>query len=145
MLLQRVHNPRPSAPVHLPGEVAWVTLGNYLESGPRCRSKMRPAIILQPCGGQHVIAGLTTRATTIDGRPRPRILTPENLGLDARPSFLWSSRPSYLSRLDVRYHAGWIDFDTAELIVRHMNLAAFIYADLLRAAAHARRLPALPR
>ena len=127
------------------GEVVWGSVGNYLEAGAECRSKTRPAIILAVSECQHMIAGLTTRAHTIDGEARQPITTVASLGLDGRNSFLWSPRPSFLCRLDVRSHAGWIDFETAELVSHYMNLPRTIFVDLLRAAARARRSPLNPR
>jgi hypothetical protein len=147
MLKQYVPRRDDSAPLHRPGEVVIVGLGNYLEAGRRCSRKDRPAIILGVCDGQHFIAGLTTRPHCLTtGAPRHELPDPGIIGLNpARPSYLWSSRPSRICRLDVRRHVGWIDLETVEFLSRRMHLSPRVYTDLLRAAVIARQSPRSPR
>lgn len=147
MLKQYVPHHHDDAPLHEPGEVVIVTLGNYLEAGEGCRSKTRPGIILATSDCQHWIAGLTTKAVAVtSGMPRPEVPHPGEIGLDSgRRSFLWSPRPARVCRLDVRQHLGWIDFDTAELLSQWMRLPPRTFTALLRAAARARRFTSKPR
>lgn len=77
MLKQLVVSPDGGRPLHSVGEVVLVTLGNYLEAGPQCRPKMRPAIILRPGECQHDILGLTTKSHSItSGAARPELPLP---------------------------------------------------------------------
>lgn len=113
---------RPSRPRHLPGEVVWVTLGNYREN-PDADGKMRPVVILDATNGQHVVAGLTTQAHyATTGEARVELPTAPICGLNGKPSFLWATRPARVSRLDVRTHAGWADDSLIDAIASHMEV-----------------------
>jgi len=113
---------RPARPLHLPGEVVWVSLGNYLEErNPTC--KMRPAVILDCGAGQHWVAGLTTQARyATTGHARVAVPLAESAGLDGRPTYLWARRPTRMCRLDVRTHAGWADEPLIDTIAAHMDV-----------------------
>jgi hypothetical protein len=113
---------RPARPLHLPGEVVWVSLGNYREN-PVAVGKMRPVVILHATDCQHRIAGLTTQpqhATT--GEARVAVPTGALCGLDGRPTYLWARRPTWVCRLDVRTHAGWADEPLIDTIAGHMDV-----------------------
>jgi hypothetical protein len=113
---------RPARPLHLPGEVVWVSLGNYREN-PANNGKMRPAVILDAGAGQHRIAGLTTQAHYAStGTARVRVPIAECCGLCGRPNYLWGRRPSWISRLYVRTHAGWVDEAFIDTIAAHMDV-----------------------
>lgn len=122
MITHVVKADRPYRPLHLPGEIVWVRLGNYLEErNPTC--KVRPVVILEPGDGQHLVAGLTTQpvyATT----GLPRIVAPKTptCGLCGKPSYLWARRPARICRLDVRTHAGWADEALIDTIAAHMDV-----------------------
>lgn len=123
MMTQRVvRADRPGRPRHLPGEIVWATLGNYREN-PDAHGKMRPVVILDAADGQHVIAGLTTQAHyATTGEARVAVPTTAACGLDGKPSFLWAMRPTRVSRLDVRTHAGWADESLIDAIATHMKV-----------------------
>jgi hypothetical protein len=120
MITHVVKADRPTRPLHLPGEIVWVSLGNYLEEHrPTC--KMRPAVIVDTGPGQHWVAGLTTQPT-YSTTGRPRIVAPKSpgCGLCGKPSYLWARRPTRICRLDVRTHAGWADELLIDTIAAHM-------------------------
>lgn len=124
-----VVTPHPDRPRHATGEIVWATVGNYLEHRD-ARCKIRPAVILRAGCGQHWIAGLTTQAVCkMTGHAR--VIVPVNnvCGL-CGSSYLWSTRPSRLSRIDVRSHLGWIDTAVLEVLREHMNLPWHIRTDL---------------
>jgi hypothetical protein len=113
---------RPSRPRHLPGEIVWVTLGNYLEER-NATAKMRPVVILNACNGQHWVAGLTTQAHyATTGSHRIRVPKSPCCGLCGKASYLWGRRPTRVSRLDVRTHAGWADAALIDAIAAHMDV-----------------------
>lgn len=120
MITHVVRLDRPSRPLHLPGEVVWVSLGNYLEErNPTC--KLRPAVILDAGAGQHRVAGLTTQAQyATTGLPRIAVPIGESSGLDGRATYIWARRPSWVCRLDVRTHAGWADKPLIDTIAANM-------------------------
>lgn len=127
--------PHPARPRHATGEIVWATVGNYIEKRSAV-PKMRPVVILRPGDCQHWIAGLTTQATSkTTGQPRVMLPIDHRCAL-CGTSFLWSSRPSYLCRLDVRTHIGWAGHDVLNVIERHMRLPWHVLAEL-RAAADA--------
>lgn len=120
MITHVVRLDRPGRPRHLPGEVVWVSLGNYLEqSNPTC--KVRPVVILDAGAGQHRVAALTTQAQyATSGLPRIAVPNPPCCGLCGKPSYLWARRPSWVCRLDVRTHAGWADEALIDTIAANM-------------------------
>ena len=147
MLKQHVcRSDRPFA-FHEPGEVVLINFGNYLEAGADCQRKARPAILLRPSECQHAFAGLTTKPHYLtSGDARPALPASESLGLDAATSYLWSSRVSFISRLDVQKHLGWVDHAVVEFLSRHMHLDPITVATLYRAATiHGCTSPGLPR
>jgi hypothetical protein len=122
MITHVVKADRPSRPLHLPGEIVWVSLGNYREN-PAAVGKMRPVVILQSTDCQHRIAGLTTQAHyATTGEARVAAPVPQCCGLCGKPSYLWARRPTRLCRLDVRSHAGWADEPLIDTIARHMDV-----------------------
>lgn len=99
-------------PQHAVGEVVWADFGNYIEGGAATRTKRRPLILLRPTQCQHAAAGLTTQSRcVINGEQRLLVPAGRSLGL-LSVSYLWSSRPCYISRMLVRQHAGWVDRET---------------------------------
>ncbi len=137
MLRQYVPVRHRNAPQHQPGEVVLITFGNYLEKGAACSPKVRPAILLQVSDCQHLMAGLTTQATCkTTGAARPELHDALAIGLDGRrASYLWSPRPSYVCRMDVCQHLGWIDRRTVEFLVHHLRLDQFTLASLWQTTA----------
>ena len=147
MLKQHVcHSDRPIV-FHEPGEVVLADFGNYLEAGADCRRKARPVILLRPSLCQHAFAGLTTKPQYLTtGDARPVVPAAASMGLDGKTSHLWSSRPSYVSRLDVRKHLGWVDHEVVDFLARHMHLDAITLGMLWRSAsAHGCGSPRRPR
>ena len=147
MLKQYVPRSDRSVALHEPGEVVLARLGNYLEERDTCRPKVRPCIILRSGDCQHLCTGLTTRPeykTSGDARPRlPRCPT---AGLHTSPSFLWSDRPSFICRLDVIKHLGWVDHELVDFLTRYLNLDSLTTGVLWRAATvHTFTPPNLPR
>lgn len=130
---QHTHRPSNRRVLHAPGEVILAGIGNYLEN-PDADRKARPAVILRPGTCQHLVAGLTTQefyATT--GERRTPIPNHEACGLDAE-GYLWSRRPSRLSRLDAIHHIGWADLALVRAIAETMDVPADVFAELWRAA-----------
>jgi len=135
----RVHS-HPAAPRHQLGEVVLASFGNYLEAGAACRPKLRPVILVSVGDCQHKIAGLTTQPHyKIEGTARPELTLSPVMGLNGRRSYLWSHRVSFISRLDLRRHLGWIDCGIVSLLAEHMHLDAITLA-ILWQAVHARTL-----
>jgi len=119
---------------HAAGELVWANVGNYIEN-PACRGKFRPVVILQATDCQHLIAGLTTRGVAKGtGWARPRICLGSSCLL-LKESYLWSARPSWLSRLDVGAHIGWVSPEAVEAIARHMRVPAHVIFVLRQVAA----------
>lgn len=128
---------RDDRPLHAPGEVVWCDLGNYLEGGSKAKGKMRPMVILRSMSCQHAAAGLTTRSKcVISGESRIMIPHCERLGLNGKPTFIWGPRIAYISRINVRSHAGWVTRDAVFLLREAMPDAIDrqIFADLWAAA-----------
>ena len=134
-------------PHHEPGEVVLATFGNFLESAGDCTPKPRPVILLRTSDCQHAFAGLTTKPQYLtSGEPRPLLPQSDALGLDGKPSFLWSSRAAFITRIDVRRHLGWIDHPVVEFLAEHMLLDTSTFSMLWRAASmHALTTPRHPR
>lgn len=146
MLKQYVCGATASSVRHLPGEVALANFGNYLEAGVQCRRKVRPVILLRASDCQHTFAGLTTQPnyqTTTE--PRPMLPRCSSAGLTRFPSYLWSPRPAFISRLDLQKHLGWIDHQVVEFLAKHMNLDGFTIAMLYETASRALQQTQSPR
>ena len=136
--------PSPSRVIHAPGEIILAAIGNFLEN-PAAERKPRPAIVLSSGECHHFIIGLTTQPKhKTTGNQRAAFPNPTACGLD-RSGFLWSSRPTQLSRLDALKHLGWIDQETVKVMASIMKLSSAIFIDLWRAAEkhHPRRCHAL--
>lgn len=122
-------------PFHQPGEVVLASYGNFLEARERCSKKLRPVILLKTSQGQHLFAGLTTKPRYItSGERRPVLPKPACLGLDEKLSHLWSSRPAFVCRLDVRKHLGWIDKTVVLFLAQHMKIDSITVSILWNAA-----------
>jgi hypothetical protein len=135
MLRQHIRSHDYPYPEHQPGEVVLATFGNHLEQNHGCDRKIRPVILLRTSDAQHMFAGLTTRPCyRTTGEARPVLPKPPCMGLDDKVSFLWSPRPAFVCRLDVRKHLGWIDRTIAMFLADHMNLDLFTLALLWHAA-----------
>jgi len=147
MLRQQIRCADYPYPFHEPGEVVLAAFGNFLEERERCERKIRPVILLRSTAGQHMFAGLTTRSHyTTTGQPRPVLPKPACLGLDGRLSHLWSRRPAFVSRLDVRRHLGWIDRTVVLFLADHMNIDRYTVSVLWKAATtHGDDPPPKPR
>jgi len=140
MLKQYVPYRHPAAPRRQLGEVLLVNLGNYLEAGVSCRPKERPAIIVALGDCSHRIVGLTTKShSRTSGEPRPEILTSDGMGLIGGRSYLWSPRPSFICRRDLRRHLGRIDRDTVMFLADHVNIDRLTLTALWQAV-HARTI-----
>jgi hypothetical protein len=123
MLRQHIPSDDFPYPFHQPGEVVLAAFGNYLEARERCTRKVRPIILLRTSQTQHIFAGLTTQPRYLTTRePRPVLPKPACLGLDGRLSHLWSPRPAFVSRLDLRRHLGWVDHEVVRFLARHLAL-----------------------
>lgn len=147
MLKQHVRRSGSPSVFHEPGEVVLAKLGNYLEERDTCRPKLRPCIILRSGECQHVCTGLTTRPQyKTSGDTRPRLPPCPTTGLREVASFLWSDRPSFICRLDVKKHLGWVDHELVDFLARSMNLDGYTLGLLWHAATlHACTTPNLPR
>jgi hypothetical protein len=134
-------------PQHQPGEVVLAAFGNYLETRERCHRKVRPVILLRTSMTQHMFAGLTTKPTyQTTSEPRPVLPKPACLGLDGKLSHLWSARPAFVSRIDLRRHLGWIDHAVVAFLAAHMDLDDHTLQVLYRAATiHGDGPPRKPR
>lgn len=134
-------------PFHQPGEVVLAAYGNFLEARERCVRKLRPVILLRTSHGQHLFAGLTTRPRYMtSGEDRPALPKPACLGLDDKLSYLWSPRPAFVCRLDVRRHLGWIDRTVVLFLAKHMHIDSLTVSVLWKAAReHSDDLPNKPR
>ena len=131
----RYHAHRPSIDrvLHVPGEVILAGVGNFLED-PHADRKPRPVVVLRAGECQHLVAGLTTQARYGTTRERrAAIPNPEACGLD-REGFLWSRRPSHLSRIDAIRHIGWVDLALVRTIAETMDVPADVFGELWRAA-----------
>lgn len=127
--------PDPRCPRHGVGEVVWATFGNYIEN-LGADGKMRPVVILRAGDCQHWVAGVTTQPRYKgDGQARVAVPLHRTCSL-CRQSFLWSPKPTYLCRLDVRSHIGWIGHDVIDVIANYMRLPWHVLAEL-RAGANA--------
>lgn len=85
---------------------------------PQSLGKLRPMILLGCRDGcQWKTMGLTTNPTYLDGRPRTPIPNPAELGLTGQ-GFLWGSRLTRISVLDLYAHIGWASKEVLELIDR---------------------------
>jgi len=123
----------PTRVIHKPGEIILAAVGNFLED-PAAERKPRPAIVLSSGDCQHLIVGLTTQPKhKTTGMQRPAFPNPTACGLD-RSGYLWSPRPTRLSRLDALKHLGWIDHETVKVMASTMKLSSAIFTDLWRAA-----------
>lgn len=119
---------------HAVGEVVWATVGNFLEDRD-CNRKLRPVVILQPWPCQHHIVGLTRQARCKgNGELRSVMPTRGICGL-CGTSFLWSPRPSRISRLDVRSHIGWVNHAMVDVIERDVWCRDHVVDALRRVAA----------
>lgn len=147
MLKQYVPQASADLAFHQPGEVVLADYGNFLEAGMSCDRKTRPVILLRTSDCQHMFAGLTTKSCYLTtGGERPLLPRSPSTGLNARPSHLWSSRPAFVSRLDIRRHLGWVDHEIVEFLAKHMNLDAITIGMLWRSASiHTCGLPRNPR
>lgn len=118
---------------HAVGEIVWAAVGNFLEDRD-CTRKLRPVVILQPRPCQHHIVGLT-RQGRCKGNGEPRSVMPTRgiCGL-CGTSFLWSPRPSRISRLDVRSHIGWVNHELVDVIERDVWCRAHVVDALRRVA-----------
>ena len=142
-MLQWTRRERASRPRHEAGEVVLADLGNYLEAaedGRSCQPKMRPVILLRIGDCQHLVAGLTTQSRHLTtGAARPLVPASDSMGLLVT-SFLWSDRPSRISRINVRRHVGWVDRAVVEFLADHFPtvVAGGTFTSLWQAAvAHA--------
>jgi hypothetical protein len=111
---------RPARPRHLPGEIVWATVGNYLEDR-EAEQKMRPVVILEVRDGQHVVAGLTSKPHYATSG-YPRVPVPASSCPRGGPGYLWARSPSRLCRIDIRVHAGWADEALIDCIAAHMDV-----------------------
>jgi len=118
---------------HAAGEIVLGALGNFLEN-PNADRKTRPVVILRSGNCQHLAVGLTSkgvyRTTGVSRRPVPN---PIGCGLFG-PGFLWGSRPSRISRIDIRKHLGWVDQALVEVIAETMKVSPDIVESLEKAA-----------
>jgi hypothetical protein len=145
MLRQHVFKADKVSVFHLPGEVVLAKFGNYLEAGVECRPKVRPVILLRASDCQHMFAGLTTKPrykTTME--PRPMLPRCTSAGLSKFPSYLWSPRPAFISRLDIHKHLGWVDHQLVEFLAKYVTIDGFTLAMLYQAASD-RGLSSRPR
>ena len=133
---------------HEPGEVVRANYGNFREQGyGRCDRKARPAILLRTSQCQHAFAGLTTKHVyKTSGEARLLVPTSPIMGLNGRPSHLWSPRVAYVCRIDVIEHLGCVDHELVDFLARSMKLDPLTVGILYRAATiHACTSPNLPR
>ena len=147
MLKQHARRSNYPYPFHQPGEVVLATYGNFLETRGTDSTKPRPAILLRVSDCQHCFAGLTTQSHYLtSGDARPVIPKSPILGLDRRRSHLWSPRPAFITRMDIRRHLGWIDHEVVEFLAAHMQLDRMTLSILWRAASiHAHETRPRPR
>jgi hypothetical protein len=130
-----VVKPHANRPRHAAGEVVWATGGNYIED-MNATAKMRPVVILQTGACQHRVVGLTTQPTFKSNGESRALLPIHHTCRLCGASYLWSPRPSWLCRLDVRWHIGWIGHEALEVIEQHVRLPWHVRAEL-RAVADA--------
>jgi hypothetical protein len=108
-------------PEHATGEIVILGHGNFLENR-EAKPKFRPGLILVPGGCCHVAVPLTGKATfQRDGQARRLCPAGLDTGL-CGPSYFWSPRANYISRLDVRHHIGWADLEMIDAVLNYMHL-----------------------
>lgn len=130
---RHMHRPSETRVLHEPGEIILAAIGNFLED-PTSDRKPRPAIVLRNGECQHLVAGLTTQPIyKTSGGKRSEVPNPPACGL-GKPGYLWSHRPTMLSRIDALKHLGWIDHETVKVIASTMKLTPAMFQDLWQAA-----------
>ncbi|MDP8928615.1 MAG: hypothetical protein M3O70_08600 [Actinomycetota bacterium] len=104
----------------VPGEVVIARVANPLEN-PHCRGEHRPVVLVRRDGGHWMVMGLTTSPLYGDNTPRTPVPHPYEIGLNG-PGYLWSSRLTRVSVLDIGSHIGWVDPALAATIIAQARL-----------------------
>ena len=95
------------APALQPGELVTARVRNGIENRTAV-GKARPVILVASKGSAWRVMGLTTRPRYRDGSPRVAVPNPAVVGLRGQ-GWLWGERLTWLSRLDILDHIGWVD------------------------------------
>jgi len=124
-------DPRPPASLER-GELVWARIINGIEN-PLAMGKVRPVILVEAQGWQWKTMGLTTNPRYRDGSPRLAIPDHSVVGLRA-PGWLWGTRLTWVSGIDIDDHIGWIDRPLALEVIALAHLGAETSLQLLDAA-----------
>lgn len=117
-------------PEQLPGELVIANVRNPLEN-PTCTGKPRPTILVRRDAGHWLVMGLTTNPAHRDGTPRLPVPHPHAVGLHSS-GYLWCSRLTRISVLDLHHHIGWVDASLLAAVIEHAHLGPADAAALVR-------------
>jgi hypothetical protein len=120
-------------PEQVPGEVVIAEVSNPLEN-PACTGKPRPVVLVRRERGHWLVMGLTSKATYRDGVPRVPVPNARAVGLHG-PGYLWGSRLTRISVLDLRIHIGWADAALTASLIDQARLDPGDAATLVRSLA----------
>lgn len=114
-----------------PGEVVLARVSNPLEN-PRSTGKVRPVVLIRRRLGSWDVMGLTTNPRFRDGTPRMPVPDSSAVGLQ-RGGYLWGTRLTRVSVLDLDRHLGWVDAELAAALIVAADLDRMDAAALIRA------------
>lgn len=121
-------------PVLMPGEVITGNVINGIENR-HASGKFRPVVVIEaPALGCLKVIGLTSKGISQSGERRVEMLENREWGWRGR-SYVFSVRPTRLSRIDVGDHLGWISTADGETLASMFGLAVDWYAHDQKAVA----------